>query len=110
MPAPLGICLILDLDGSGPCSLKLPHGPHDVQWATVTGVRVGHDRDVDRSNDPTHVLDDLGHRRQTDVWHSELSIGEAGSGRIDDLRASLLDDPRGERVKRARCDDNPWLR
>ena len=100
--APLGIHLVLEMDGRDPRRLELPHRAHDVDRVPVPGIRIGDDGDRHRLGEVVGHHRHLPHGEEADVGLAEEGVGDPGTGHVDGGEARFLDQPRGERIPGAR--------
>jgi hypothetical protein len=80
--APLGKHLVLELDGARSGPLQQANGSLDIQGIAVAGVGVHDEGNAHRVADAPHMIGNLGRRRQPDIRHSEIRVGDSRPGHV----------------------------
>ena len=100
--APLGVHLVLEVDGRDPRRLELPHGAHDVDGVPVPRIRIGNDGNRHRLGEVVGHHRHLPHGEEADIGLAQEGIGDPGTGHVDGREPRLLDQPCGQRIPGAR--------
>src|SRR5271167_3093242 len=100
--APFGRMLVLDLNRTGASLLQNANRLGDVDRVAKTRVDVDDQRQVDHTPDGHHMIGYLAQVHEPKVRQAKVHIGESGSSQIDSLKAQISNDPRRERIWRAR--------
>ena len=109
VPAALGIALVLDLQGIGPCPLEGTHRALHVQGVAIAVVRIDDQRRRHPVADQANGFSDLGHRYQPDVRPAKTGIGDGGARQVDRLEAGIRRQQRGQRIIDAGCEQQCLL-
>jgi hypothetical protein len=102
MTAPFWRMLVLDLNGAGAGLLQDANRVGDVDRVAKTRVDVDDQRQVDHTPDGHHMIGYLAQVHEPKVRQAKVHIGESSPGQIDRLKAQISNDPRRERIWRAR--------
>ena len=107
MAAALWGNLILDVDTRDTGAFVVLHGAHDIEFVAVSGIGVGHDRNIHGTRHAGRVGDHFGLGEQAEIGIS-VRNGCAGAGHVDRRKARLGDQHRGQSVVSSRRDHHAW--
>jgi hypothetical protein len=74
----------------------------DVDRVAKTGVDVDDQRQVDHTSDGHHMIGYQAQVHEPEVRQAEIRVGESSPSQINRLEAQISNDPRRERIWRAR--------
>ena len=90
--------LILDLNPGSARALKHLHSANRVERVAKARIGVDQQRKTDHVRDRIDVRGDLAQRRQADVRHTKIHVGDAGAGYVNRLESGILDHPREQPI------------
>src|SRR3984957_16985514 len=102
MTAPFWRMLVLDLNGAGAGLLQDANRVGDVDRVAKTRVDIDNQRQIDHTPDGHHMIGYLAQVHEPKVRQAKVHIGESSPRQIDRLKAQISNDPRRERIWRAR--------
>ena len=106
VPAALREDLVLELDAGDAGALELVHRAHHLRDLAVAGVGVGDHGEGDGRAEAAGVIDHLGRARDAEVGQPEGGRRGRVAAAVHRLEPGALEQPAGERVERARHDQD----
>src|SRR5258706_11067050 len=103
VPALLGDHLILNLNRRRTGAYEFLHRAVQVHGVAVAGVNVANDRNLHCAGHFPDLIQHLAHRDQAHVGQRELTVRDAGAGRVDDRKSRELDEAGCQAVIGAGC-------
>ena len=90
--------LIFDVNGGDAGTLVTLHGANDVDRISITGIRIGNDRNRDRIDNALRVIDHFTHAEQPDIRPAEIRCRGSETRHVYDWKTCRFNQPRAQTI------------